>query len=148
MRHDAVGYTVALVGRQAMAAFQARIEALGLSPREFALMTALEGEGDPSQRELAGSLGLPASRVVGLVDRLERAGFVRRAGDETDRRAHRIRLTPEGARHLARAHEEATALDRRLTAGLDAGEAAELTRLLRHVSEALAAEGAGRSLVW
>ena len=47
-------------------------------------------------RELACSLSITTSAVTGLVDRMERAGLVRRARHPTDRRAIRIEATAKG----------------------------------------------------
>ncbi|MDQ6854515.1 MAG: MarR family transcriptional regulator [Actinomycetota bacterium] len=53
--------------------------------------------------ELADAVLLSRSGVTRLVDRMERAGLVRREQCETDRRASYATLTPEGKRALNRA---------------------------------------------
>ena len=68
--------------------------------------------------------------MVGVVDRLERAGLVFRAGSPTDLRAKRIGLTGRGRRLVRRilaVHEEQ--MDTVL-AGLTKAEQDELRRLL------------------
>jgi len=52
----------------------------------------------PSVRELADYLLLQSHSVVGLVDRAEGAGFVRRRTDSDDARVVRVELTGEGDR--------------------------------------------------
>jgi len=52
--------------------------------------------------ELAGAVALSATGMSRFVDRVERAGCVRRAPDPDDRRALRVELTEEGIALLRR----------------------------------------------
>jgi DNA-binding MarR family transcriptional regulator len=54
------------------------------------------GDRAPSQRELADYLLLQSHSVVGLVQRAEVAGFVRRRPDPDDARVARVELTEKG----------------------------------------------------
>ncbi len=54
--------------------------------------------------ELAERLGVDTPTVTRKVQQLERLGFVVRAEDPVDRRAHRIALTASGRRSLKRLH--------------------------------------------
>lgn len=54
------------------------------------------GEGGIRHAELGNHLMLSKAPVTGVVDRLEREGYVRRVGDEKDRRVSRIVMTPKG----------------------------------------------------
>ena len=49
-----------------------------------------------SQRELGDRLVVDRSNVTGLLDRLEKNGWVRRVDHPDDRRVYRISLTPAG----------------------------------------------------
>lgn len=51
--------------------------------------------------ELSRHLLVSAGNLTGIVDRLEREGFVAREAHESDRRATRIRLTATGRRRIA-----------------------------------------------
>ena len=76
----------------------------------------------------------------GLTDRLnrlERAGLVRRTGAEDDGRSLLVELTPEGRARVERAFREDMALENELVAGLTAQERDELVRLLRKLAIAL-----------
>jgi DNA-binding MarR family transcriptional regulator len=50
----------------------------------------------PSQRDLAGALGISPATLTPVLDDLERAGDVRRHRDPVDRRVVRLAATPEG----------------------------------------------------
>ncbi len=71
----------------------------GLTAAQFNvlnLLAAPEVERGLSQRELADMLVVDRSNVTGLVDRMEKAGWVRRADDPADRRVYRVQLTAPG----------------------------------------------------
>lgn len=79
--------------------------AAGLTPAQHQLLLAVRGhvgEAGPTIGDLADSLLLRHHSVVGLVDRAEAAGLVRRRVDPDDARVVRVALTPTGARRLAR----------------------------------------------
>jgi DNA-binding MarR family transcriptional regulator len=61
----------------------------GLTAPQVGLLRALAG-GGLSLKELSARLGLAHSTVSGIVDRLERRGFVRREPDARDRRSTMI----------------------------------------------------------
>jgi DNA-binding MarR family transcriptional regulator len=76
--------------------------AAGLTPAQHQLLLAIRGHGDdPTIGDLAAHLLLKHHSTVGLVDRAESAGLVRRAIDSEDHRIVRVRLTPKGERRLA-----------------------------------------------
>lgn len=85
------------------------------------------------QKELGERLGLDPSDVVGLVDTLERAGYLLRERDRSDRRRNVLHLTPSGRTAVDRLNQIAEDVDDALFAGLSADERATLDRLIRRV---------------
>lgn len=82
---------------------EAQARSAGLTPAQHQLLLAVRGhpgELPPTIGDLAGYLLLQHHSVVGLVDRAERAGLVRRVGDVEDRRVVRVELEPKGAEAL------------------------------------------------
>ena len=75
--------------------------------------------------------------ITGLIDRLERAGFVNRLRCEKDRRIIYVALTDQGMTTLAALDEPLVALHRKLMGHLSQGELKELIRLLEKVREPL-----------
>lgn len=69
----------------------------GLTDAQFNVLNILctSGEG-LTQRELSDILVVDRSNVTGLLDRMEAAGWVRRAAVPGDRRAWRVQVTPAG----------------------------------------------------
>jgi DNA-binding MarR family transcriptional regulator len=68
-------------------------EALGLSAMDLVCMCLLQLHGSVTPGWLAERTGLTASAITGVVDRLERAGYVNRSADPTDRR--RVIVAPD-----------------------------------------------------
>lgn len=105
-------------------------QAAGVSPAQHQLLLAIRGHPDgrgPTISDVAEYLLLRHHSAVGLVDRAETAGLVRRRQDRDDHRIVRLHLTARGAETLhqltAVALEELGRLSPRLRpvwAGLDA----------------------------
>ena len=73
---------------------------LGLETKE--LFVLAEVDVHPHPAELAAVLCMPKPSVTLYVKRLEAAGFLRREIDGADLRRHRLILTPEGRKTMAR----------------------------------------------
>ena len=78
-------------------------QAAGLTPAQHQLLLAIRGHGrnpPPTVGEVADYLLLRHHSAVGLVDRAEAAGLVRRTRDEEDHRIVRLHLSQAGAERL------------------------------------------------
>jgi DNA-binding MarR family transcriptional regulator len=76
------------------------ITELGLETKE--LFVLAEVDAHPHPAELAAVLSMPKPSVTMYVKRLEAAGFLRREIDSADLRRHRLILTSEGRKTMAR----------------------------------------------
>src|SRR5215472_7412728 len=74
-------------------------EALGLAPTDLMGMCLLQLHGPATPGWLAEMTGLSTGAVTGLIDRLERGGYVTRAQDPQDRR--RVIVAPDLKRFAA-----------------------------------------------
>lgn len=116
-------------------------ENVGLSPAQHQLMLAIRGSRDPrgpTIGNVANELLLRHHSAVGLVDRAESAGFVRRVHDPDDHRVVRLRLTATGTRKIrqlsATMLEELNRLGERLRpiwSGLEERDATQVRRQRR-----------------
>lgn len=89
--------------RQFLAWSAAQARRAGLTPTQHQLLLAVRGHPDPTGPtigEVAEYLQLRHHSAVGLVDRAEAGGLVRRVDDAHDRRIIRVRLQPAGERAL------------------------------------------------
>lgn len=73
----------------------------GLGPTDHKALDVLLRHGPLTAGEISGHTGLASASVTSLVDRLEAKGFVRRAGDPTDRRRVIVEPVPERVAELA-----------------------------------------------
>lgn len=130
-------------------AVQSRLRTtFGVSLARFDLMAQLERHPDGlPMRTLSRRMMVTAGNVTRLVDQLQEEGLVVRQPDRQDRRAVRVRLTPEGRRRfrsMAAVHETWIV---ELFGGLSREERQRLYDLLarfkRSVAEALARRGGG-----
>ena len=96
----------------------------GITAAQYNVLSALAGEWEGlSQRELGDVLVVDRSNVTGLVDRMEKAGWVRRADDPADRRIYRVKLTPVGRALWEKISPAYEAVVMQVVAGLNAGQA-------------------------
>jgi DNA-binding MarR family transcriptional regulator len=73
----------------------AAAERAGLNIADFDAVRYLAEEGPVPAGRIAEAMGITSGAVTGLVDRLERAGWVERARHEVDRRQVVVQLAPE-----------------------------------------------------
>ncbi|TDC70132.1 MarR family transcriptional regulator [Micromonospora sp. KC606] len=72
----------------------------GLSPAGVRVLFTLARTENPTHREVAGLCFVRPATLTGIVDTLERDGFVSRRRDTTDRRSVQLALTDKGREHL------------------------------------------------
>lgn len=90
---------------------------------QFNILMALQGHQDGlSQQELSERLVVTKSNIVGLLDRLEKTGLVRRQSDPEDRRTNRVTLTAEGKAIVKKIEGDYIAEIDRLLSGLSKTE--------------------------
>lgn len=79
-------------------AFRRRILHLKVTPDQFTVLrTLIEADAKGlSQREIAEIISSDPNTIASLLERMEANHLVERASHESDRRAHRIRLLPQG----------------------------------------------------
>ena len=75
---------------------------IGLTPPQFNLMVHLYFNGPLNQTNLSKDLYLAKSTISGIVERLEKRRFVKKAKREKDRRSEIVLLTPAGEEVIKR----------------------------------------------
>ena len=68
-------------------------ERLGLNRTDLHCINIIENSGGLTAGQLAAEAGLTSGAVTGVIDRLERAGYARRALDPSDRRRVNVEVT-------------------------------------------------------
>ncbi|MFC5959835.1 MarR family winged helix-turn-helix transcriptional regulator [Streptomyces pratens] len=114
----------------------------GISRGEFDVLATLRRSGEPhtlSPRQLSVTLMLTTGGMTGRLDKLERAGLLRRSPDPHDRRGLQVTLTEQGLRLADEAVGTGLALQTEALSALDRERVEQLADLLRELL--LATEG-------
>lgn len=136
VRIPGAAFLLSQLGGHSSRVWKARLAKIGLEPREVMLFRHVALSEGRSQRELALAIGLPASRLVALVDRLEARGWIERRTSARDRRARALHLTPVGREALGRIMAVSAEHEADLTRGLEPERRAALTELLLQLAAA------------
>jgi len=140
MNHGEMGqkqpaFLLAQLGAHAASQFAERLGVLELTPADAGILRLLRAEAGLSQQELAGRLRIHSSRLVAILDNLERRGFVDRRANPDDRRLYSLHLIQGGEETLekigrvAREHQEA------LLSSLSGEERNTLATLLLRIAD-------------
>jgi DNA-binding MarR family transcriptional regulator len=108
----------------------ALFEREGFEHYDYSVLAIL-AEGTPeTQATIAGALNVDPSRLVAVLDSLERRGLVDRQRDPQDRRRHVVNITADGKRDLARLRELTRKLENEYFGSLDSSDRETLRELL------------------
>jgi DNA-binding MarR family transcriptional regulator len=110
-----------------------RLAAHGLTPARAEVLWVLHRTGSRTQRELSQLLKCTPRNVTGLVDALERAGFVERTAHPSDRRAIVVRLSAPGQSLIADWSTDREHGTARILGGIPADDLAVFTAILDKV---------------
>jgi MarR family transcriptional regulator, organic hydroperoxide resistance regulator len=130
---DYLPYLINRAGMRLAAQFGRDIASTGLGVQEWRVLAALAASGEQRLSDLADLTSIDLSTLSRLVGRMARDGLVRRGRSAGDKRALRVALSAEGERKTRAVIPTARRYERVALAGLSAGEAKTLKRLLRRV---------------
>jgi DNA-binding MarR family transcriptional regulator len=129
-----VAFLLAQLGFHSSRLWKDRLAPLGVDPRQAMLLRHVAAAGGQSQQALGRAMQIPASRMVALVDELERRGLLERRSSPADRRAHALFLTGEGRQVLGTVMEVSAEHEAQLCASLTPAERQQLIALLNQVA--------------
>jgi DNA-binding MarR family transcriptional regulator len=128
-----LAFLLAQVGAHAGARFAERLEPLGLKPPHAGILRVIKDADGLSQQALGEKLGMFPSRLVAVLDELERLGLVQRRDSPTDRRSYALYLTEAGREALERIGRIGREHQDALCAALDESERAQLAGFLTRI---------------
>lgn len=108
------------VSKRYMDALAAKLGHIGIRRHFFLLVAIGEAQGEATQGQLADLLETDKVTMVGILDSLAKAGFIRRTTSKEDRRKRLIALTPKAERNLPKIRKVISDLNRRALSGLPA----------------------------
>ncbi len=118
------GHLIRRLHQQSTQVFQARMQAAGLdlTSVQFAALDAIAQQPGIDQASVAAAISFDRATIGGVIKRLEDKNLVQRLVNDEDRRARRLRLTPEGKRLLATSRPVVEALQAEILARLKRAE--------------------------
>jgi DNA-binding MarR family transcriptional regulator len=128
-------FLLAQLGAHAASQFAERLGVLELAPADAGILRLLRVASGLSQQKLSAKLQIHPSRLVAILDNLEKRGFVERRANPNDRRLYSIHLTKDGGEILekigrvAREHQDA------LLSALSSEERDGLSALLLRIAD-------------
>ena len=134
LRRPGAAFLLSQLGGHSSRVWSQRLAALGLEPREVMLFRHVALAEGGSQREVARGIGLPDSRIVALVDRMEARGWLERRPSSRDRRSHALHLTEKGRAILQTINDVSLEHEADLLRALSPAEQEELRSLLGRVA--------------
>lgn len=117
----------------------AEVGVSGLTPRQFAVLAAVERHDGASQTGLVAQTGIDRSTLADMIARLIAKDLLARKRTENDHRANAVHLTAKGIKALRAAMTAVARAEARVLDPLPAAKRPEFLRLLAAIA------GAGRA---
>ena len=95
---DMAGHLIRRLHQHSTLVFAQRTQAAGfdLTPVQYAALEAIAESPGTDQAHVAEVIGYDRATIGGVIDRLEKKGWVKRVVSQTDRRARQVSLTAKG----------------------------------------------------
>ena len=120
-------------GQLAEDLFARSIGEIGITARQFVVLSVVDSLEDPSQTALCEISGIDRSTLADIVRRLVSRGLLSRRRTRQDARMYAVRITPEGKDVLMRALPIARKVDEALVASLSAEQCEHFSAYLQKV---------------
>jgi MarR family transcriptional regulator for hemolysin len=130
---NSVGYWVCQTSHALQRAFNDELAPQGVTFRQAQVLGCLALEGHLSQTDLAERMRIEPPTLVGILDRMQRNGWIRRDGDKHDRRKKLIEATPAARPVWKKIVTTAHRVRSRATRGMTPAQLTQLKRLLNIV---------------
>jgi DNA-binding MarR family transcriptional regulator len=129
---DCISYVVGKAAQQVARRAREKLEPLGVTPTQYAVLKVLSNADGQTGAELGARLGIDSATTTGVADRLAANGLLERRPDPNDRRLQRLFLTPEARTRQPALDREMDLLNREIESELDA-DAGRLWSRLRQL---------------
>lgn len=118
------GFLISRIARRMAAEMDRRMREHGLTAAQAAVMSRLWWQDGLTQSQVQEQVGVDASTLTGLLQRMTRQGLVRRRRDPADGRVLRVFLTPHGRDLRPVLTPEAESINSLFFGGFSSGERA------------------------
>lgn len=134
---ESIGYWLTLTTQAYHRAVSEELEPHGITYRQSMVLGWLALDGQLSQAELAAKMMVEPPTLVGILDRMERDGWISRHNCPGDRRKKLIRANPAAEPVWEKIVECAMRVRAQATSGLSERQLATIKKLLRRVQQNL-----------
>jgi MarR family transcriptional regulator for hemolysin len=144
---SSVGFWICTASHDYQRAFNEELAPQGITFRQAQVLGCLALAGPLAQTELAERMRIEPPTLVGVLDRMERDGWIRRDGDKRDRRRKLIQPTSAARPAWKKIVTVANRVRGRAMRGLTANQLAQLRKLLALVQANLQDAAVAREAV-
>jgi len=116
--------------------FTQKLPSADMTPRQYAVLKAVERSEEPSQNDIVAMTGIDRSTIADIARRLVERGWLSRRRTRRDARMYALRLTAKGQAVLRLVAPGAEATDEQLLAPLSHSERAQLIDALERIVDA------------
>ena len=133
--YEMPGHLIRRLSQQSNQVFQDEMKRIGfdVTSVQFAAMQAIDLHGEMEQSQIALSIHYDKATIGGVIDRLEKRGWVERKANPKDKRAKLVSLIREGRKALEDLTPVVNALQDQVVANLSAEERALFIKLAQKV---------------
>jgi DNA-binding MarR family transcriptional regulator len=124
---------ISRLARRLRHAIDSALEPYGLTGVQMGLLVRLDRTDGLVQADLGRRMAIEPATLTGILQRLEREGWLRRTGDLENRRLQRVWLTDKGREALPSLQREQVRHRRRALSGLSPTDIAQLEQLLDRI---------------
>jgi DNA-binding MarR family transcriptional regulator len=133
--HDMAGHLIRRLHQQSTQLFVQRTQDAGfdLTPVQYAALEAIHDNPGIDQARVAEMIGYDRATIGGVIERLEKKGWISRVVSEQDRRARELSLTPQGKKIRTALEHIVTDLQKDILQPLKSEDQALFIELARQV---------------
>jgi DNA-binding MarR family transcriptional regulator len=125
---------LAQLTRETVAAEQPVLTAHGLTMWAYIVLSALDQSAIRTQATLAESIGADKTRIIPVLDELQKRGYIERIPDPDDRRARLLEITESGRSIKNATQADIQRGEERWLAQLSAGDRTVFLRVLQQLT--------------
>ena len=136
------GYFIRRLQQMAVALFTDEVQDWGITPVQYAALSAVSRHPGMDQRTLAQQIHFDTSTIGSVIDRLEARAWLERRLSPQDRRVRLLHATPEGLALLRKAEPAVLRVQQRILAPLPAGQRTQFVQSMMALVAAWDADAA------
>jgi len=130
---DCIFYQITKTSQYAKKVLNDKMKNTNLTVGQTLVLNFLSDEDGITINNLGGKSGIDNATMTGLIDRLEKAGFIERKKDTEDRRVYLIYLTQDGKRESKRIKKDMINENREFLSVLTKSEEEQFRLMLKKI---------------